>query len=154
MLLHTPLVYVPIRSFPPDQVSKLRQVIYGLAKMVALAYDELQDGVEPEIEVLSKMLSYFGPVPQRLLDHIQGNQWTAILETLDQSFDVSTPRKPFHMWRDIEGLEPGDMEFISRSLKLDPGSSFTNTLPCFIPLTGFPIDTYKEESTHGLMRSL
>ena len=89
--------------------------------MVIFAYDELEDGVEPEVEVLSNMLSYFGPVPEGLIRHIHDSPWCQVLVGLDNSFDASTPRKPFSLWRDIEGLEPGDKEFFTRILNLDPG---------------------------------
>lgn len=64
--------------------------------MVIFAYDELEDGVEPVVEVLSNMLSYFGPRPEGLVEHIQqGSVWSQVLKDLDQSFDANTPRKPF-----------------------------------------------------------
>lgn len=89
--------------------------------MVIFAYDQLEDGVEPEVEVLSNMLSYFGPLPEGLTKHIQDSPWREVLIALDQSFDTNTPRKPFRLWRDIEGLESGDKEFFGRILNLDPG---------------------------------
>ena len=88
--------------------------------MVIFAYDQLEDGVEPEVEVLSNMLSYFGPLPEGLTKHIQDSPWREVLIALDQSFDTNTPRKPFCLWRDIEGLESGDREFFGRILNLDP----------------------------------
>ena len=89
--------------------------------MVVFAYDKLEEGVEPEVEVLSNMLSYFGPLPVGLLQHIKDSRWCDVLTTLDQSFDKSNPRKPFSLWRDIEGLEAEDKEFFKRILHLDPG---------------------------------
>lgn len=88
--------------------------------MVIFAYDKLEEGVIPEVEVFSKMLSYFGPLPLGLMEHIKVSNWCGVLTILDQSFDENTPRKPFFLWRDIEGLEPGDKEFFERILKLDP----------------------------------
>lgn len=99
--------------------------MYGITKMVIFAYDMLDDGVEPEVEVLSNMLSYFGPLPEGLTEHIRNSPWREVLIALDQSFDVDTPRKPFFLWRDIEGLEPGDKEFFGRILNLDPGLRLT-----------------------------
>ena len=89
--------------------------------MVIFAYDQLEDSIEPEVEVLANMLSYFGPLPEGLVKHIQGSPWREVLISLDQSFDANTPRKPFCLWRDIEGLEPGDKDFFGRILNLDPG---------------------------------
>lgn len=88
--------------------------------MVVFAYDQLEDGVEPEIEVLANMLSYFGPLPEGLVGHMRGSPWEEVLISLDGSFDADTPRKPFRLWRDIEGLESGDKEFFGRILNLDP----------------------------------
>jgi hypothetical protein len=42
--------------------------------MVIFAYDKLEDGVMPEVEVLSNMLSYFGPLPPALLEHVRDPQ--------------------------------------------------------------------------------
>ena len=74
----------------------------------------------PEVEVLSNMLSYFGPLPEGLIEHLRGSEWCHVLTRLDQSFDESTPRMPFALWKNIEGIEPGDKEFFGRILKLDP----------------------------------
>lgn len=89
--------------------------------MVIFAYDELEEGVLPEVEVLSNMLSYFGPLPQAFLEHIGDPQWCSVLVQLDQSFDTRSPRKLFAFWKNIEGLEPGDKEFLAQLLNLDPG---------------------------------
>ena len=89
--------------------------------MAIFAYDNLEEGVEPEIEVLANMLSYFGPLPVGLVEHVRDTIWSQVLISLDESFDVNTPRRPFRLWRDIEGLEAGDKEFFGRILNLDPG---------------------------------
>lgn len=89
--------------------------------MVIFAYDKLEEGVTPEIEVLSNMLSYLGPLPWGLIEHIKDSPWCHALIALDQSFDKETPRNPFFLWRDIEGLEPGDKEFFGPILNMDPG---------------------------------
>jgi len=89
--------------------------------MVILAYDQLEDGVLPEVEVLINTLSYFGPLPLALFNHMGDRHWSYTLVQLDQSFDEENPRMPFALWRDIEGLEPSDKEFFGRILNLDPG---------------------------------
>ena len=89
--------------------------------MVIFAYDTLEDGVLPEIEVLSSMLSYFGPLPAALIEHVKDSFWCPVLVGLDQSFDKNTPRKPFSLWRDIAGLERDDKKFLGRLLNLAPG---------------------------------
>lgn len=67
------------------------------------------------------MLSYFGPLPPALVEHLKDSPWWQVLIALDQSFDKITPRKPLSFWRDIEGLEPGDEEFLGWLLNLAPG---------------------------------
>lgn len=95
-------------------------MVYGITKMVIFAYDELEDGVSPEVEVVSNMLSYFGPLPRGLREHLHDSPWCQVLTMIDQSFDQNTPRKPFILWKNIEGICPGDKEFIGRILNLDP----------------------------------
>lgn len=97
------------------------QAAYGITKLVIFAYDNLEEGVLPEVEVLANMLSYFGPLSPGLVEHLKNSAWSQVLINLDQSFDQNTPRKPFALWRDIPGLEPGDKEFLIRILNLDPG---------------------------------
>ena len=89
--------------------------------MVIFAYDKLEEGVSPEAAVLSNMLSYFGPLSPGLIEHLKDSPWCDVLTILDQSFDESTPRKPFSLWRDIQGLEANDKEFFERIIRLDPG---------------------------------
>ncbi|MCJ1382427.1 hypothetical protein MMC17_005540 [Xylographa soralifera] len=127
--VYTPLFSYGLESFYSrdklkyslTQAPELPQAAYGITKLAIFAYDKLEDGVEPEIEVLANMLSYFGPLPEGLIKHTQGSVWCDVLKVLYQSFDVNTPRKPFYLWRDIKGLEPGDKEFLVRILNLDPG---------------------------------
>lgn len=88
--------------------------------MVIFAYDELEEGVLPEVEVLSNMLSYFGPLPEALVQHVNDSPWCQVLIALDQSFDKDNPRKPFSLWRDIDGLEAEDKEFLRPLLNLAP----------------------------------
>ncbi|KAL8696805.1 MAG: hypothetical protein Q9201_007469 [Fulgogasparrea decipioides] len=94
--------------------------VYAITKMVIFAYDKLEEGVMPEVEVLSNMLSYFGPLPPGLIEHVRDSSWCHILAMLDQSFDKCTPRMPFALWKDVDGIEPGDKEFLGRILNLDP----------------------------------
>lgn len=49
--------------------------MYGITKMVIFAYDKLEDGVLPDgvlpEVVLSSVLSYYGPLPPALIEHIK-----------------------------------------------------------------------------------
>ncbi|OCK96074.1 uncharacterized protein K441DRAFT_608765 [Cenococcum geophilum 1.58] len=89
--------------------------------MAIFAYDELEDGVLPEVKVLSNMLLYFRPLPGGLIEHIRDSPWCQVLIGLNQDFNINTPRKPFCLWRDITGLKSGNKEFFRRILNLDPG---------------------------------
>lgn len=95
--------------------------VYGITKMAIFAYDELEDGVLPEVKVLSNMLLYFRPLPGGLIEHIRDSPWCQVLIGLNQDFNINTPRKPFCLWRDITGLKSGNKEFFRRILNLDPG---------------------------------
>jgi hypothetical protein len=39
--------------------------------MAIPAYDTPEDGIMLEVEVLSSMLSYFGPLPAALIEHLK-----------------------------------------------------------------------------------
>ncbi|KAL8727174.1 MAG: hypothetical protein Q9166_006211 [cf. Caloplaca sp. 2 TL-2023] len=107
-------------SKPSDIWSFGATALYGITKMVVFAYDELEEGVLPEVEVLSNQLSYFGPLTRGLLDLVGDSPWRQVLLNLNNSFDKDYPALPFSMWKDIDGLEPGDKEFFLRIMKLDP----------------------------------
>jgi serine/threonine protein kinase len=87
---------------------------------VIFAYDQLEDGVLPEVEVLASMLSYFRPLPPGLLEHVKYSPWSVVLMNLNESFDTENPATPLGLWTDIDGLETSDKDFIGRILNLDP----------------------------------
>ncbi|KAL8727173.1 MAG: hypothetical protein Q9166_006210 [cf. Caloplaca sp. 2 TL-2023] len=92
----------------------------GITKRVMFAYNESDEKILPEVQVLRKMISYFGPLSQGLLDHIGDSLWGQILLGLDSTFDKENPRKPFELWLNMEQFKPGDKEFFLRVMKLDP----------------------------------
>ncbi|KAL8771045.1 MAG: hypothetical protein Q9209_003464 [Squamulea sp. 1 TL-2023] len=112
------------------------QALYGITRMVVFAYDKLEEGVPPEVEVLSNQLSYFGPLTQGLLKLMGDSPWGQVLLCLNNGFDEHYPAKPFYLWKDIDGLEPGDKEFFLHIMRLDPkerptaaACSFSYTTP-------------------------
>ncbi|KAL8948598.1 MAG: hypothetical protein Q9222_005225 [Ikaeria aurantiellina] len=97
------------------------QAFYGITKFVMFAYDDLMEGVLPEMEVLNNMLTYLGPLPPGLLEHIKKNQfWCQALIALEEDFGEDQPRKPLLLWKGFDELLPGDKEFFVRILNLDP----------------------------------
>ena len=95
--------------------------MYGFTKLVIFAYDELEEGVLPEVQVLSHMLRYFGPLPPGLVDHVKRSPWREALVMLERDFEEPNQRRyPFRLWGGVDGLEPDDKEFFGRILNLDP----------------------------------
>ena len=85
-----------------------------------MAYDDLEEGVLPEVAILDNMLSYFGPLPLGLFEHVKSSPWSHVLVLLDQSFNKEYRRKPFRLWKGY-GLQDEDKAFFGRILNLDPG---------------------------------
>ena len=98
----------------------LRSNIFGFEK-------KLEEGVLPEIEVLERMISYFGPVPKGLLEHIDQDQWCIALIQLGNSFNKSNPAKPFSLWneQDFPHLDLNFKRFVGRMMNLDPAKRAT-----------------------------
>lgn len=94
--------------------------MYGITKLVVFAYGELDEEVPAEVEVLSNQISYFGPVPKGLLELMGDSVWAQVLLTLNNGFDKDYPARPFHLWKNVKGLEPSDRDFFLRVMKLDP----------------------------------
>ena len=98
----------------------ISQGIYGIIKRCILAYNDLEEGVLPEVEVLANMLSYFGPLSLGLFEHVKSSPWSHVLVQLDLSFDEENRRTPFRLWQGY-GLQAEDKAFFGRILNLDPG---------------------------------
>ena len=74
-----------------------QQAVYDITRMAIPAYDTPEDGIMLGVEVLSSMLSYFGPLPAALIEHLKDSAWCPVLIELDQNFDENTPRKRFSL---------------------------------------------------------
>ncbi|KAI4249588.1 MAG: hypothetical protein L6R42_008921, partial [Xanthoria sp. 1 TBL-2021] len=105
---------------PSDIWSFGATALYGITRLVVFAYGELEEGVPAEVEVLSNQISYFGPVPKGLLELMGDSVWAQVLLTLNNGFDKDYPARPFHLWKNVKGLEPSDKVFFLRVMKLDP----------------------------------
>jgi hypothetical protein len=62
--------------------------------------EKLEEGVLPEIEVLERMISYFGPLLLGLLEHINHDKWCIALFQLNRSFTKDNPAQLFSLWAD------------------------------------------------------
>ena len=71
------------------------------------------------------MISYFGPVPIGLLEHINDDQWCIALIDINRSFNESNPTKPFSSWKDFPQLDTKTKIFIGRMVELDPAKRAT-----------------------------
>ena len=89
--------------------------------------EKLEEGVLPEIEVLERMMSYFGPVPEGLLEHINHNEWCNALITLSASFDKENPPRPFALWDEqyFPYLDSDFKRLVDRMMNLDPSKRAT-----------------------------
>ena len=71
------------------------------------------------------MISYFGPAPLGLLEHINDDRWCIALIDINRSFNGSNPAKPFSLWKGFPQLDTNTKRFIGRMLQLDPGKRAT-----------------------------
>ncbi|KAL9026326.1 MAG: hypothetical protein Q9196_004994 [Gyalolechia fulgens] len=100
-------------------------VIHAILRIIIFGYDQLPEGVEPQAEVLHRMISYFGPVPMGLLEHINDDGWCIALIDINRSFNDSNPAKPFSMWKGFPQLDTSTKNFIGRMVELDPAKRAT-----------------------------
>ncbi|KAL8860946.1 MAG: hypothetical protein Q9178_002701 [Gyalolechia marmorata] len=96
--------------------------LYGITRRVVFAYDDLEEGVLPEVAVVENQLSYFGPLTKGLFDLMETRDsvWGSVFLNLMDSFDDENPPKPFALWKGIDEFLPGDKEFFLRIMKLTP----------------------------------
>ncbi|KAL8705139.1 MAG: hypothetical protein Q9201_001742 [Fulgogasparrea decipioides] len=100
-------------------------VIHAILRIHIFGFDQLPKGVEPQAEVLHRMISYFGPVPVGLLEHINDDRWCIALIDINRSFNDSNPAKPFSKWKGFPQLDPNTKRFIRRMVELDPAKRAT-----------------------------
>ncbi|KAJ0162091.1 Serine/threonine-protein kinase ppk4 [Colletotrichum tanaceti] len=109
---------------------------YGLVCIYALGggdfllvndYQELvQSGVTPEQEILTRHFSYFGPVPEGLLQQIDGENWRSALKAAEAVAEEAVKEEPmlrFTQWGAELGPEAQDM--ISGMTNPDPTARTT-----------------------------
>jgi serine/threonine protein kinase len=87
-----------------------------------LDFEELQEAeIEPELEILSRLITFFGPVLPQLIMHINGNKWGNILMELSE-VTAGDPGMWFKQWKEdsFPNLDPETKRLLSRMTKLDP----------------------------------
>jgi hypothetical protein len=87
-------------------------------------FQELREtGFTPEQEVLTRMLLFFGPLPQGLLKQIDDEMWEGLLMGLSQMVEEGRDSgMHFEHWeeQDFPNLDAETKRVLSRMLNLDP----------------------------------
>lgn len=73
------------------------------------------------------MISYFGPVPLGLLEHVNEDDWCLAMIQLNSSFSKDNPAKPFSRWneRSFPGLDFNFKGLVAKMMNLDPAKRAT-----------------------------
>ncbi|KAJ9301189.1 hypothetical protein DTO271G3_1324 [Paecilomyces variotii] len=90
-------------------------------------FNELREaGIEPELEILSRLITFFGPVPPELVAHINNERWGNILMELSEA-TASDPSMRFGEWKEdaFPNLTPATKRMISQMTKLNPAERAT-----------------------------
>ncbi|KAF3482239.1 uncharacterized protein GIQ15_04998 [Arthroderma uncinatum] len=89
-----------------------------------------RDGVEPELEIMGRLISFFGPVPAGLVTHVQHEDWGKVMMVISEStMDDGGPVGPgrFSKWEenDYPNLDSETKRMLSRLTNLDPSKRAT-----------------------------
>jgi serine/threonine protein kinase len=90
-------------------------------------FKELREaGVEPELEILSRLITFFGPVPPELGAHINDERWCNILMELSEA-TTGDPSMRFSQWKEdvFPNLDTETKRVISKMTKLNPAERAT-----------------------------
>jgi serine/threonine protein kinase len=81
-----------------------------------------KEGTEPELVILYKLLSIFGPLPQELITHVNDEYWAELLTALSQAAADEDPGAHFEQWDEntFPNLDAEAKRVISRMTNLDP----------------------------------
>jgi serine/threonine protein kinase len=85
-------------------------------------FQELKEaGIEPELEIMSRLITFFGPVPPGLITHVNDPKWTDILKDLSEATS-DDPSMRFDQWTEdvFPNLVSEAKRVISRMTKLNP----------------------------------
>jgi hypothetical protein len=80
----------------------------------------------PEQRVLLRHFTFFGPPNERLFNWIDDENWTKVLEKMNELAEADLEERPimsFEVWGQLLGSEAQKM--ISGTTKIDPGARST-----------------------------
>lgn len=100
------------------------QCLYVITGMETLHpdFEELREaGVEPELEILGRLITFFGPVPPELVAHVDDEGWCNTLVGLSEA-TAGDPSMRFSQWKeeDFPNLDTETKRVISKMTKLNP----------------------------------
>lgn len=90
-------------------------------------FEELREaGVEPELEILSRLITFFGPVPSELVTHVNDEKWARILIELSEATAGDSSMR-FSQWKedDFPNLDAETKRVISMMVNLNPAERAT-----------------------------
>lgn len=81
----------------------------------------------PEMEVLGRLILFFGPLPEGLLKHTNDKKWEMLLAELSEMMASVDPSAQFEQWgeNDFPNLIPEGKRMLSRMLNPDPAERAT-----------------------------
>lgn len=90
-------------------------------------FKELREaGIEPELEIVGRLITFFGPVPPELVAHVNEQIWGNILMELSEA-TADDPSMRFNQWKEevFPNLDTETKRVISRMTKLNPAERGT-----------------------------
>ncbi|EZF28441.1 hypothetical protein TMEN_9321 [Trichophyton mentagrophytes] len=88
-----------------------------------------KDGVDPELEIMGRLISFFGPVPKELVTHVQHEDWGKVMMVLSEALEDGSPVGPgrFTEWaeKDYPNLDGEAKRIFLRMLDLAPSKRVT-----------------------------
>ncbi|GFG14569.1 hypothetical protein IFM61392_08523 [Aspergillus lentulus] len=114
---------------PSDVYSYGLLCLYVITGMETLHpdFNELREaGIEPELEILGRLITYFGPVPPELVEHVNDQRWGKLLIELSEA-TADDPDMRFNQWKEelFPNLDAETKRMISRMTKLNPAERAT-----------------------------
>ncbi|KAL3474299.1 kinase-like domain-containing protein [Aspergillus californicus] len=114
---------------PSDIFSYGLLCLYVVTGMETLHPDfrELKElGIEPELEIMGRLITFFGPVPSGLIAHVNNERWGTLMIELSMATadDLSMQ---FNEWKEemFPNLDSKTKRFILSMTQLDPGKRAT-----------------------------
>ncbi|KAM5442569.1 hypothetical protein MferCBS31731_002448 [Microsporum ferrugineum] len=88
-----------------------------------------KDEVDPELEIMGRLIAFFGPVPDELVTHVQHEEWGRVMSVLSESTMDGGPVGPgrFAKWAEKEypNLDSEAKRMLLRLMNLGPSKRAT-----------------------------